>query len=33
MSLQFISDDKGSKIAVILPISEYEKIYKALEEL
>ena len=33
MSLQSISDDKGNKITVILPISEYEKIYKALEEL
>jgi len=33
MSLQFISDDKGNKIAVILPIDEYQRICEALEEL
>ncbi len=33
MPLQFISDDKGNKIAVILPIEEYKRICEQLEEL
>jgi len=33
MTLQFISDDKGNKIAVILPIEEYKRICEELEEL
>jgi len=33
MSLQFISDDKGNKIAVILPMEEYKRICEELEEL
>jgi len=33
MALQFISDDKGNKIAVILPIDEYQRICEVLEEL
>ncbi len=33
MPLQFISDDKGNKIAVILPIDEYQRICEALKEL
>jgi PHD/YefM family antitoxin component YafN of YafNO toxin-antitoxin module len=33
MSLQFVLDDKGNKVAVILPVEEYEKICEALEEL
>ena len=33
MTLQFISDEKGNKIAVILPIKEYKRICEELEEL
>jgi len=33
MSLQFVSDDKGNKIAVILPMEEYKRICEKLEEL
>ena len=33
MSLQFISDDKDNKIAVILPTSDYKKSCKTLEKL
>lgn len=30
---QYIEDVEGKKVAVILPISEYEKMLKKLEEL
>ena len=30
---QFIEDDKGKKVAVILPISEYNEILEKLDEL
>lgn len=30
---QYIEDEKGKKVAVILPISEYKKILEKLEEL
>ncbi|NPA36167.1 MAG: hypothetical protein GXO47_04895 [Chlorobi bacterium] len=30
---QFITDEKGNKISVILPLDEYEKILEELEEL
>ena len=30
---QYIEDDKGKRIAVILPIAEYEKMLEKLEEL
>ena len=33
MSLQFILDDQGRKIAVILPLEEYKRICEELEEL
>ena len=33
MALQFISDDKGNKIAVILPMDEFIRICEELEEL
>ncbi len=33
MNLQIISDNTGKKIAVILPIDEYERICEKLEEL
>lgn len=33
MKTQFITNEKGKKIAVILPIKEYEKILDELEEL
>jgi len=33
MRTQFVTDDKGKKIAVILPITEYNKIVDDLEEL
>ena len=33
MKTQFITDDHGKKLAVILPISEYKKMIEGLEEL
>ncbi len=33
MALQYISDDKGNKIAVILPMDEFMRICEELEEL
>lgn len=33
MKTQYITDTKGKKMSVILPIREYEKIIEALEEL
>ena len=33
MNVQFISDNKGNKIAVILPMEEYKRICEELEEL
>lgn len=33
MDTQYISDDKGKKVAVILPIKSYHKIMKDVEEL
>ncbi|CAN5122653.1 hypothetical protein BH09BAC5_BH09BAC5_19330 [soil metagenome] len=33
MKTQFITDNKGHKIAVVLSVKEYEKILEALEEL
>lgn len=30
---QFITDNKGKKISVVLPIKEYKKIMEELEEL
>ncbi len=33
MKTQFITDTKGNKISVILPISDYEKMLDDLEEL
>lgn len=30
---QYITDNKGNKLSVILPLNEYEKIIEALEEL
>ncbi len=33
MTTQFITDIKGKKQAVILPIAEYEKLIEELEEL
>jgi len=33
MNLQFITDGKGNKIAVILPMEEYKRICEELEEL
>ena len=33
MKTQFITDDNGKKLAVILPIKDYEKILEELEEL
>jgi len=30
---QFITDDQGKKVAVILPIDEYKKMMEELEEL
>jgi len=32
-SLTFITDKKGKKISVILPIEEYERIWEELDEL
>jgi len=33
MKTQFITNEKGKKLAVILPIKEYEKMLDELEEL
>jgi hypothetical protein len=33
MSTQFVTDDHGKKLAVILPIKEYNKMVDDLEEL
>lgn len=33
MAIQYITDDKGRKKAVILPIKEYQKMIDELEEL
>lgn len=33
MKTQFITDDKGQKQAIILPIAQYEKLMEELEEL
>jgi hypothetical protein len=33
MKTQFITDAKGEKLAVVLPIKDYEKILEKLEEL
>ena len=33
MSIQFVTDDHGKKLAVILPIKEYNKMMDDLEEL
>jgi len=33
MKTQFITDNNGNKLAVILPIKEYDKILSDLEEL
>lgn len=33
MSTQFVTDDHGNKLAVILPIKEYNKLIADLEEL
>jgi len=33
MKTQFVTDDHGKKLAVILPIHEYHKMLDALEEL
>ncbi|GAB2498600.1 hypothetical protein [Algoriphagus taiwanensis] len=33
MKTQFITDEQGKKIAVILPIKEYSKMMEDLEEL
>lgn len=33
MKPQFVTDDQGKKLAVILPIEEYDKLMEELEEL
>ena len=33
MKTQFITDEQGKKVAVILPIKEYDKMMEDLEEL
>jgi len=33
MKTQFVTDDSGNKLAIILPIKEYEKMVADLEEL
>ncbi|WP_022669561.1 hypothetical protein [Hippea alviniae] len=33
MSIQFVFDNNGNKLAVILPIEEYERMCEDLEEL
>jgi hypothetical protein len=33
MKTQYITDDQGKKVAVILPIKDYQKIIEELEDL
>lgn len=33
MKTQYITDDNGKKVAVILPITEYEKLMEEVDEL
>lgn len=33
MKTQFVTDDHGNKLAVILPIKDYQKMLEELEEL
>ena len=33
MKTQFVTDDNGKKVGVLLPIREYERILEELEEL
>jgi len=33
MKTQFVTDDNGKKLAVILPIKDYQKMVEELEEL
>lgn len=33
MRTQFVTDDQGKKVAVILPLEDYKKIMEDLEEL
>lgn len=33
MKTQFVTDDRGKKLAVILPIKDYEKMVEELEDL
>lgn len=33
MKTQFVTDNKGNKVAVIIPIDDYNKIVEGLEEL
>ena len=33
MKTQFVTDDHGKKLAVILPIKDYEKVVEELEDL
>ncbi|MES2705478.1 MAG: hypothetical protein V4726_02635 [Verrucomicrobiota bacterium] len=33
MSTQFLTDDQGQKIAVVIPISEYEELLEDLSDL
>lgn len=33
MKIQFVIDSNGEKLAVILPIKDYQKLLEALEEL
>ena len=33
MKTQFVTDDRGKKLAVILPIKDYEKMVEELEDM
>jgi len=33
MKTQFVTDEKGKKVAVVVPLKEYEKMLDELEEL
>lgn len=33
MKTQYVTDDQGKKVAVILPVKDYEKIMEELDEL
>ncbi len=33
MAIMFVTDEKGKKVSVLVPVKQYEKMVKALEEI